>query len=182
MKDTESQVEKKQSVEPSQKIPGVVDRVAAALSEDAAMAATAETQLSTQQVKEVDVREEELMGANSPDGTPPEHWLRRTEWKWFRYIMLVLGVGAAVWIAAVGVSGATVLMGAALLVIMVFAAAPVWGAAILRAREGRTARAEAIREVQSTTINGARRVFPGSGQIKTQPDVQVIYVKEETHV
>lgn len=182
MKDTESQFEKKQSVEEMHNIPGVVDRVTAALSEDAAMAATAETQLSTQQVKEVDVREEELMGANSPDGMPPEHWLRRTEWKWFRYILLVLGVGAAVWIAVVGVSVETVLMGVALLVIMVFAAAPVWGSAILRARESREARATAIREIQSTTINGARRIFPGNGQIKTQPDVQVIYVKEDTHV
>ncbi len=182
MNDNGSQFGKARSVEESQKAPGVVDRVAAALSEELAMAAIAENQLSTQQVREVDAREEELMGAESPDGIPPDHWLRRTEWKWFRYMMLALAVGAVVWIAAVGVSGETVLMAAALLVIMVFAAAPVWGSAILRAQEGRAARAKAIREIQSSEVHGARRGFPGGRQFKTEPEVQVIYVKEDTHV
>ena len=175
-------IETKVAMEESQKIPSVVDRVAAALSEHAAVAATAESQLSSQQIHEVDAREEVLMGADSPDGPPPEHWLRQIEWKWFRYVMIALALGAAIWIAVGGVSGGTVLMGFAFLVVMVFAAAPVWGAAILRAQESRAARAKAIREIQSTTINGARKMFPGSGQFKREPDVQVICVKEDSNV
>ena len=160
--------------------PGVIAQVASAVSAQAAAAATSESLLTSQQVRQVDAREEEIMGVQSPEGTPPEHWLRSAEWKWFRYLMVAVFLGAVVWIGISGVSGGTVLMAAALVVVMVFAAAPVWGAAILRAREGRAARAAAIEEIQ--TSSGAGKAFPGTRHCSSNPDVQVICVKEDSHV
>ena len=135
--------------------------------------------MTAAQTSELDTRQDELVGAHSPEGKPPEHWLRSAEWRWFRYVIMAVLLVAVIWIVARGVEGATVLMAVGLLFIMVFAAAPVWGAALLRRGEERAARAEALREIQVTSPGGRASASSGFLHPDGSDDIQVVRVMEE---
>ena len=87
------------------------------------------------------------MGVESPDGGPPTHRGRRSEWRWLAIGACLLAVAGLVWAAARQVHWATLLAGSALVLVLLASAAPVWGAALLRGGEERRARREARAEL-----------------------------------
>lgn len=102
-------------------------------------------------------RADALMGIESVEGTPPSRRTRTIEWWGFAIGAAVLGVGAVVAMAyaehLVSVFAVATMLG-----LMSLAAAPVWGAALLRGREHRRARREAEAEVQ--VVADYRGPFP----------------------
>lgn len=88
----------------------------------------------------LDARQDELMTIASSDGRPPPRRLRMIEWRWFGVGAVLVIAGLATWIVIKGVSLGAVVAGLALGVLLLVAASPVWGAALLRGREERAAR------------------------------------------
>jgi hypothetical protein len=95
-------------------------------------------------IQAVDARQDQFMIVNSSDGAPPPRLWRLAGWHWFVVLVPVLLIlGGLTWIAlTVGLGAA--LAGFVLLVVMGGAAAPVWGAGLLRGGEERLARENAV--------------------------------------
>lgn len=110
----------------------------------------------------LDARQDDLMAIASPDGHPPTHRLRRLEWWWLAIGVAVVGVIGLGWAALRGVDSATVIGGSGLLFVLLAAASPVWGAALLRGREERLARRRARAELGA---GNGRRSPPQAGPV-----------------
>ncbi len=95
----------------------------------------------------LDKRQQEVMARLSTDGRPPGHWLRTVEWRWLAILAGVLVVGVAAW-SVWALNTWTILAGLALVVLMLVAASPVWGAGLLRGQEERIARKKAKAELR----------------------------------
>ena len=104
---------------------------------------------SPRETAAVDAAQDKLMSITSSDGGPPPRGWQLTGWHWLAVVVpLLLVIGGAVWVAwAMGVGVA--LVGLVLLAAMAGAAAPVWGAGLLRGGEERAARIEAEAEVRA---------------------------------
>jgi hypothetical protein len=93
--------------------------------------------------KPVDKAQDELMAQESTDGRPPPRPLRIAEWRWAAVVGLILLVGVVLWTVSRRLDAKTILVGVALIAALVVAAAPVWGAGLMRGREERDARQQA---------------------------------------
>lgn len=101
------------------------------------------------QVIALDLRQDELMAAASPDGNPPTHRQRRLGWWWLAIGASVLIVAGIAWAAIRGVDMTAVLAASGLALVLLGSAAPVWGAGLLRGREERSARRKARLELRA---------------------------------
>jgi hypothetical protein len=99
-------------------------------------------------VTTVDARQDELLAVESVEGRPMTNRLRRMEWRLVAIVLPMLAaaavVGALVWRVSLGAMVGFGLLGAALLVLGGW---PVLMAGILRERERKAARVEAVAEM-----------------------------------
>ena len=93
---------------------------------------------------EVDRAQEEVMTAISPDGRPPERELRTLEWKWVLIAGAVLLACTVVAVTVSSIAWPTVLFAGVIVLVLIGAAIPTWGAGLLRGGEERQARASAL--------------------------------------
>lgn len=100
--------------------------------------------LTPRQAALVDDRQDVLMAAESPDGTPPSSQVRSFEWKWVAIVVPIIAIAALSW-AIVGGAGLGLILAviSALILAFLLGGWPVWGAAILRGQEQHAARSEA---------------------------------------
>ncbi len=104
--------------------------------------------LTAREVTTVDARQDELLAVESVEGRPMTNRLRRMEWRLVAIVLPMLAaaavVGALVWRVSLGAMVGFGLLGAALLVLGGW---PVLMAGILRERERKAARVEAVAEM-----------------------------------
>jgi hypothetical protein len=112
----------------------------------------------------LDLRQDVLMGAASPDGRPPTHRQRRLGWWWLGTGASVLALAGIAWAVIAGADRATVLAALGLILVLFVAAAPVWGAALLRGGEERSARGEARAELRADERPQARPLDGAPGE------------------
>ncbi len=99
----------------------------------------------------LDARQVEVMAETSVDGRPPDRESRRSGWRWFLLVaplvLIALVAGVAWGVGPKAFNGRNVLMAIGVIALMAAAAAPVWGAGLLRGQEERAARKIARRQV-----------------------------------
>lgn len=94
----------------------------------------------------VDGVQEEVMAVISPDGRPPNRELRVLQWKWVLIAGGILLTCAAVVVAMSNMAWPTVLFAGVIVLVLVGAAIPTWGAGLLRGGEERRARVSALEQ------------------------------------
>jgi len=109
----------------------------------------------------VDDRQEELMSVLSTDGRPPNRVKLQSAWRWFALGAAVLAVGALAVAIMKGASGSTLIVGFIGVVAVLIAAAPVWGAGVLRGSEERAARKQALIQEALTADRSKSRIAAG---------------------
>ncbi len=92
----------------------------------------------------VDELQDELMSIHSSDGRPPPRRLRVAEWRWVVILVPIVLLCIAGWAVSRQLDVGTILGGLVLVVALVAAGAPVWGAGLMRGSEEREARREAM--------------------------------------
>lgn len=108
-----------------------------------------EPALNGRQSGQVDDRQDQLMARDSVDGSPPSRRRRLAEWRWIVIVGPLLAIAAVAFAIMRGAGGAAIALGiVACLAYMLLAGWPVWGAGILRGKEERAARKEAMIEVR----------------------------------
>ncbi len=108
-----------------------------------------EDNLTEKQVREVDVRQEELMSVESADGTPPTHRQSAINLRLVIAVLSLIVVGGVIVAIVRQPSQAAIIGGGIMLVLLLAGGWPVWTAVFLRNREYDVARAEAVEEVMS---------------------------------
>ncbi len=106
--------------------------------------------LTDKQVREVDVRQEELMSVESADGTPPTHRQSAINSRVVIAVLLLIVVGVVIVAIVRQPSQAAFIGGGIMLVVLLAGGWPVWTAVFLRKKEYDVARAEAVEEVIRT--------------------------------
>ncbi len=120
-------------------------------STDAAFAGVREVTerpLTSTESAAVDVRQDELMAAASVSGRPPVHRVRKAGWGVLAIAAPVLVLFAAGWALLRGMSVITVIgFGLTVLLVLLMGGWPVWSTSLLRGREERAARKQAVSEL-----------------------------------
>jgi len=102
---------------------------------------------------EIDRVQEQVMTEISPEGRPPPRQLRVMEWKWVLTGAGVLLIGAAVLVATSSMAWPTVAFAVVILLVLMGAAIPTWGAGLLRGGEEKRARVSALRQEERDRVS-----------------------------
>lgn len=94
----------------------------------------------------LDARQDEIMADESRDGRPPPRWLRLREWRWFGAGALLISVALATWVALAGISALLLVGGLVYGLVLLLIASPALAIGLLRGREERSARRDAVEE------------------------------------
>jgi hypothetical protein len=109
--------------------------------------------LTGQETGLVEDRSDQLMAGHSVDGQPPSHRRRMRDWKFLAVIAGTLLFLAVAFAIASAMAITEIAIGAVLLVFAVLLGGwPVIGAGLLRGKEERSARKEAVIEVRQDTV------------------------------
>jgi hypothetical protein len=112
-----------------------------------------EVPLTGQETGLVEDRSDQLMAGQSVDGQPPSHGRRMRDWKFLAVIAGTLLFLAVAFAIARAMAITEIAIGAVLLVFAVLLGGwPVIGAGLLRGKEERSARKEAVIEVRQDTV------------------------------
>ncbi|MBS0198664.1 MAG: hypothetical protein JSR77_18100 [Planctomycetes bacterium] len=120
-------------------------------STDAAFAGVREVKertLTSAESKAVDARQDELMATESVSGRPPAHRVRRAGWGVLTMAGTALVLGGTGWALLTGMSVIAMIgVGFTVLLVLLMGGWPVWSTSLMRGREERAARKQAVSEL-----------------------------------